>query len=157
MPIRFRCAYCNQLMGIARRKAGTVVTCPTCSGQVVVPKEDAAAQKVPASAGGGSQQSPAPLFEQSDFEDLFGESPGPAAPPPPAPAKDPEGAWGTNADIPPFDVEPVDPTRAVPAPPPIVPQGIVLSPTRATVLTVIGILLLAVAFGAGLLVGHLML
>ena len=25
MPIRFRCAYCNQLMAIARRKAGTVV------------------------------------------------------------------------------------------------------------------------------------
>src|SRR5262245_60470883 len=37
MPIKFRCAYCNQLMGIARRKAGTVVNCPTCNGQVVVP------------------------------------------------------------------------------------------------------------------------
>ena len=37
MPIRFRCAYCNQLMGISRRKAGTVVRCPSCSGQVVVP------------------------------------------------------------------------------------------------------------------------
>ena len=37
MPIRFRCAYCNQLLGIARRKAGTVVRCPGCSGQVVVP------------------------------------------------------------------------------------------------------------------------
>src|SRR5207253_599174 len=37
MPIRFRCAYCNQLMGIARRKAGTVVRCPKCAGQVVVP------------------------------------------------------------------------------------------------------------------------
>ena len=37
MPIRFRCAYCNQLMGIARRKAGTVVRCPTCAGQVIVP------------------------------------------------------------------------------------------------------------------------
>ena len=39
MPIRFRCAYCNQLLGIARRKAGTVVRCPTCSGQVIVPAE----------------------------------------------------------------------------------------------------------------------
>jgi DNA-directed RNA polymerase subunit RPC12/RpoP len=37
MPIRFRCAYCNQLMGIATRKQGTVVRCPKCSGQVVVP------------------------------------------------------------------------------------------------------------------------
>lgn len=37
MPIRFRCAYCDQLMGISRRKVGTVVRCPKCSGQVVVP------------------------------------------------------------------------------------------------------------------------
>ena len=41
MPIRFRCAYCNQLMGISRRKAGTVVRCPSCSGQVVVPNPSA--------------------------------------------------------------------------------------------------------------------
>lgn len=40
MPIRFRCAYCNQLMGIATRKAGKVITCPQCAGQVVVPKPD---------------------------------------------------------------------------------------------------------------------
>src|SRR4051794_39841908 len=40
MPIRFRCAYCNQLMGISRRKAGTIVRCPKCSGQVVVPNPD---------------------------------------------------------------------------------------------------------------------
>jgi len=37
MPIRFRCAYCNQLMGIGRRKAGTVVRCPSCAGEVIVP------------------------------------------------------------------------------------------------------------------------
>src|SRR5262249_61750502 len=40
MPIRFRCAYCNQLMGIARRKAGNVVRCPRCAGQVIVPNAD---------------------------------------------------------------------------------------------------------------------
>src|SRR5213593_4331324 len=40
MPIRFRCAYSNQLLGIARRKAGTVVRCPNCAGQVIVPKQD---------------------------------------------------------------------------------------------------------------------
>ena len=38
MPIRFRCAYCDQLMGISRRKAGTVVNCPKCKGQVEVPR-----------------------------------------------------------------------------------------------------------------------
>src|SRR5260370_28312287 len=37
MPIRFRCAYCQQLMGIARRKAGAIVRCPRCAGEVIVP------------------------------------------------------------------------------------------------------------------------
>jgi hypothetical protein len=37
MPIRFRCVYCEQLLGIARRKAGTVVKCPNCGGQLIVP------------------------------------------------------------------------------------------------------------------------
>lgn len=37
MPIRFRCYYCNQLMGISRRKAGTVVKCPKCKGEIQVP------------------------------------------------------------------------------------------------------------------------
>ena len=27
MPVRFRCVYCNQLLGISSRKAGTVVRC----------------------------------------------------------------------------------------------------------------------------------
>jgi DNA-directed RNA polymerase subunit RPC12/RpoP len=40
MPIRFRCAYCNQLMGISQRKVGTIVRCPKCSGQVVVPHSE---------------------------------------------------------------------------------------------------------------------
>ena len=39
MPIRFRCAYCNQLLGISRRKAGSVVQCPKCAGQVIVPPQ----------------------------------------------------------------------------------------------------------------------
>src|SRR4051794_28145012 len=42
MPIRFRCAYCNQLMGIGRRKAGTVIRCPRCAGELIVPAPDGA-------------------------------------------------------------------------------------------------------------------
>src|SRR5204862_5290906 len=53
VPIRFRCAYCNQLMGISRRKAGTVVRCPTCSGQVVVPPENEPAAPLPAGPSKG--------------------------------------------------------------------------------------------------------
>src|SRR5579884_3014565 len=40
MPIRFRCAYCNQLMGIATRKAGSVIRCPKCAGEIIVPTPD---------------------------------------------------------------------------------------------------------------------
>jgi DNA-directed RNA polymerase subunit RPC12/RpoP len=41
MPIRFRCVYCNQLLGIARRKAGTVVNCPHCGERLIVPTPEA--------------------------------------------------------------------------------------------------------------------
>ncbi|HEY1187840.1 MAG TPA: hypothetical protein VGE74_09290 [Gemmata sp.] len=37
MPIRFRCSYCNRLLGIATRKAGTETTCPHCGYAIVVP------------------------------------------------------------------------------------------------------------------------
>jgi hypothetical protein len=169
MPIRFRCAYCNQLLGIARRKAGTVVRCPTCAGQVVVPNVDAADEDRP--KGQGDE----PLFERSDFDDLFnapqaqieeprtgaggGAAAGTAAPkaPPskPAPAAE-EDAWGTHAepDVEPLGVPPGSAATALGTPR---PPGIVLSPAKATVLTVLVVVGLAVAFGAGLLVGKFML
>ncbi|MFM8274728.1 MAG: hypothetical protein ACKODX_20690 [Gemmata sp.] len=37
MPIRFRCHYCNRLLGIATRKAGTETTCPHCGYTITVP------------------------------------------------------------------------------------------------------------------------
>ena len=37
MPIRFRCVYCDKLLGIARRKAGAVVNCPQCGQPLIVP------------------------------------------------------------------------------------------------------------------------
>src|SRR5262249_29376644 len=37
MPIRFRCSYCNRLLGIATRKAGTETTCPHCGYTITVP------------------------------------------------------------------------------------------------------------------------
>ncbi len=160
MPIRFRCAYCNQLMGIARRKAGTVVRCPTCSGQVVVPNPDEG-------AGAPGPQSPAPLFERSDFDELFEvpvakDRPGatvpaggaPAVPAPaPAAAPAPAGAWGTHGE-PAFDVDRLGPGAVAPG---IPAPGIVLTPGHLTMLTVAGILLLAVVFGAGVLVGRFVL
>src|SRR5437588_259507 len=78
MPIRFRCAYCNQLMGNAHRKAGTVVRCPTCSGQVVVPNPEPGTEEPP--QPGEAPEAPEPA------------SPAPAAaaaPPPPSPPREP--------------------------------------------------------------------
>src|SRR5262249_18728873 len=122
MPIRFRCAYCNQLLGIARRKAGQVVRCPTCAGQVVVPQadEESPEQELPSP---GPVQAPAqapsaPLFERDDFGLDF-DNPVPSMPPtqgsgsgsgsgaaaaaaPPAPAP----AWGAPPGVG-FDVEPL--------------------------------------------------
>lgn len=147
MPIRFRCAYCNQLMGIARRKAGTVVRCPTCSGQVVVPDPGAAAEA-------GPPGSPNQLFEGSDFDQIFDAAApkghhaatvGGGVPEAKAPA------WGTQAAGN-LDVERLDPGG--PAPLPLgPPPGILLSPSLVTLLMVAGILLLALVFGAGILVG----
>ena len=37
MPIRFRCVYCDKLLGIAKRKAGAVVNCPQCGQPLIVP------------------------------------------------------------------------------------------------------------------------
>src|SRR5207244_2629313 len=74
MPIRFRCAYCNQLMGIARRKAGNVVRCPTCAGQVIVPTPGNAMPEAPQPPGG--PKAAADLFEQADFEKDLLHQPG---------------------------------------------------------------------------------
>src|SRR2546421_13129859 len=82
VPIRFRCAYCNQLMGIARRKAGTVVRCPTCSGQVVVPDPGTAAEAGPATGAGQ------PPVEGRGLDPLFD---------PPAPREQTPGTGGGSA------------------------------------------------------------
>jgi hypothetical protein len=101
------------------------------------------------------------LFERSDFDELFNPPgvqeqpislPADAQPSPVAAgAGAPVGAWEPKSE-PAFDVE-----SLVMQPPPAVKArtgGIVLSPTMATVLTVLMIVALALAFGAGLLVGR---
>ena len=50
MPVRFRCYFCMQLLTIGQRKAGTVIQCPRCQGQVWVPDPDNPAAEQPAGA-----------------------------------------------------------------------------------------------------------
>jgi hypothetical protein len=161
MPIRFRCAYCNQLLGIARRKAGTVVRCPTCAGQVIVPSVEGDDSE---SAAGSDE----PLvFERSDFEQLLNPNDAAAAQQQkrqavlsssespvalPLTTEPPPGAWGTHAE-PAFDVSRINPQ---PVPPiPAASRGIVLSSARATFLLIVAVVALAIAFGIGFLLGYL--
>jgi phage FluMu protein Com len=150
MPIRFRCAYCNQLMGIARRKAGTVVKCPTCSGQVVVPASDAST----AQAGTSAEHPAAPvLFERQDFDQLFG------------PATTDEPRKVKESSVPKKLAEPPAPSASglaidvdlvpAPAPPaPVVRQpGVHLSPVVALLGAVFVLILIAVAFLVGYFFG----
>ncbi len=47
MPIKFRCNYCHQFLGISRNRAGGVVDCPTCGRSIRVPELDGSAAPVP--------------------------------------------------------------------------------------------------------------
>ncbi len=143
MPVRFRCKYCNQLLGIARRKIGMEVNCPTCHNPVLVPPTDSPDVDQPAPKKD-------PLFEGSDLDALLR----PAAASPPDPVKPAAPGWSPPGPPPAaFDVQPY-PAPGPAAPP---PSGVVLSPTQATLLTVGAVLILAVAFAAGLLIGRFLL
>ena len=48
MPIKFRCDYCRQLLGIAHSKAGSLVDCPTCGRTLRVPNQDGTVDPPPA-------------------------------------------------------------------------------------------------------------
>jgi len=138
------------------------VRCPTCAGQVIVPNVETEETETAAS------ERDRLIFERNDFDELLnsadqevvalpknegvltsGDAPV-AAPSAPVP---PPGAWGTHAE-PAYDVERLNPTSGL-----IAAQkksgsaGIHLSPWKATVLAIVVIVLLALAFGGGLLLG----
>jgi hypothetical protein len=150
MPIRFRCQHCHQLMGIARRKAGTEVQCPTCRHGTLVPREEADVAEPRALAGGAATAGAGvsePLFERSDFDDVLRGTEAPPRLARPAPKKHLTGP--RPGDAAPAPAAPSQPSLLGGAPP-----GIFLSSNQATLLAVAAIILLAVAFGAGLLVGR---
>jgi len=156
MPIRFRCVYCDKLLGIARRKAGAVVNCPQCGQPLIVPTPEPEPEATAAaSQPAGTPPGPAKLFEQDDFDVLLEpdatyrtpdppppKRPKPAPPPPPANPVPPR----------PFPVERGLPAAAQPAPP---GTGLVLS-TGMLILALVAVLvLMGLAFGGGILVGRM--
>jgi hypothetical protein len=149
MPIRFR-------------KAGTVVRCPNCAGQVVVPTLEEAGEKPSdgtAQASGGQH-----MFEGNEIDRLLEGAGGDQ------PSALPHSARGTGPVAPATGVA-APPAPSAPAAQPIVatpglgptappgakpPGGIWLSPAKATLLSVLAVVGLALSFGIGLLVGLFM-
>ena len=145
MPIRFRCAYCNQLMGISRKKAGSVVSCPTCSGKVVVPAAEPTPENPPAKAPEPS------AFERQDFDAaLFnpraGNTPTAAGKPPPRPPSPRQD----------FEVQPVVLPATLAEASPV--EHVILEPTwhYKAVLASAALILAALAFAAGFVLGRVL-
>ncbi len=128
MPIRFRCAYCNQLMGIASRKAGTVVRCPKCAGEIIVPTPEG-----PEPPSEPAEQSVSPLaFEDLRIDQIINE-----------------GANGQAAA--PTETAPT-PAEVLP-PPPSRRLGLFLPLGMLIVSMVVVILLLILVFILGIIIG----
>jgi hypothetical protein len=146
MPIQFRCNHCQQLLGISRRRAGAWVVCPTCAGTVRVPE-------LPEQTGQAVAPPDPALLERSDFEVFL--QPLALSPPRsgertragalPANRRDPDSARRRKVHNPPWDA-------TAPDQPP--PPGLFLTPGRAALAAVLVLVLLILAFVAGLLVGR---
>jgi phage FluMu protein Com len=130
MPIRFRCAYCNQLMGIATRKAGTIIRCPKCSGEIIVPTPEHVSPERRGNAVNAA-------FEDREFDRLLQPSAtAPATPTPTPEAQDNAFLLGAERTFGPQAL-----------------SGVFVS-TRALVLAVLVLLvLLLLVFAAGFVVG----
>jgi len=128
MPIRFRCAYCNQLMGIARRKAGTVVKCPKCAGDIIVPVPEG---MQPQTEGAEQAEADAPDHPRAETGG--------------------EGTAATAASTQPSSGPPSAPPYE---PPPVRRIGIFLSLGSIAISIVVVILLLILMFVLGLIIGR---
>ncbi len=97
-PIKFRCFQCNKLLGVSRSKANSVVSCPQCSAELIVPDHS----DPPAAAPGDVPPPPAkkPSPSNSRIEPvvvLWDKSPDP----------DPDPAGTADSGFPVIQVEPL--------------------------------------------------
>jgi phage FluMu protein Com len=143
MPIRFRCVYCDKLLGIARRKAGAVVNCPQCQQPLIVPTPEP--EEATASPG-----EPNKLFERDDLADMLDPNPdqtyrGPAELPVPTPVKT---AGPPVTSFPTVPQQRTTTGRSKPA-----SAGIVLSTGKLIVLGAVVLALVGGAFVGGYLIG----
>ncbi len=64
MPIKFRCAHCNQFLGISRARSGGIVDCPSCGRSIRVPNLDGTVAPLPRPSLNLSDSSLASALEQ---------------------------------------------------------------------------------------------
>lgn len=168
MPIRFRCTACSKLLGIARRKAGTVIRCPECGAEVAVPTEPVrraaargkdrprpervrAAPTPAAHAGNGAPLTnppeSLPLFERPDFESLLNPAVKKATAPPQERSREPRGAVEPDSPL----AQLTEPDRKSDEPYELEPAGLVISRGNLTVMAVVVVVLIGLAFAAGYL------
>jgi hypothetical protein len=124
-------------MGIARRKAGTVVKCPKCAGEIIVPVPEEGSPEEP----GMPSDANVGAFEDPNFNPAV-ES----APSAPATAVEP---------IQQPTVEPTAPAVQLPPAPPPAPKriGVFLSIGMIFISIIVVILLLITLFVVGLIIG----
>lgn len=170
MPIRFRCVYCDKLLGIARRKAGSVVNCPQCSEKLIVPTPEPGADEGGGDEAKGTEEERSldatagpQLFERSDFDHLLQHEPTfRSGEDEPIPSTAPQ----RPSQLPPQVLQPYVPQpyapqpypmqAPAPAPVPLQQPGFFISSSKLTWLSVVAVVLLAAAFGIGLIVGRMM-
>lgn len=143
MPIKFRCPVCEGLLSIARRKAGTRVVCPKCRDEVTVPDADLAGGDFEAAdeadmvgrveaRGGAEIKDDPPLFRPGELDKLLGSDDSL----PSAPIMKPGGPSAlTEPDIPPTE------------------DGILLTRGTLVLMAVLIVVLIALAFATGYLIG----
>jgi len=157
MPIRFRCAYCNQLLSIATRKAGTVIKCPTCAGKVVVPGIETLASVSSGqdlAVNGSGLPEVDPSDDSTEEAQAKSEVKGEAKIPSAGEAVPPPGSWGTHPE-PPYDVEKIHPTPPIIQAKPIgARQGLYLSRRQVVIASLLALILLILVFAAGLVLGY---
>jgi phage FluMu protein Com len=175
MPIRFRCASCDKMLSIARRKSGSVVNCPTCQAELIVPTETLATVRID---GNGPPMPPAPpaptqlplpvakkkkkdkpkgvahptpdfgpppksmpLFERPDFEALL--SPNSGSPSQPIVASSPDMKPVPAAPLPPMPIPVSQPDE---------PDVVLVSRGNLTLVAVVMVVLVGLAFAAGYII-----
>lgn len=181
VPIKFRCYRCNQLLGVARSKAGAVVDCPKCSAELIVPEPPPAEPETGVPSGQNLPEPSTSTLDSGlalDFLDIRPEdirvepgahdyrpaataevAPEPVYEAPLAPAPPPvEEALPPAPEpvVPPIRLDAPKTVRAAEAARllPARPRDLILPRSVVTAWSLFVLLALALAFIAGLLAGH---